>query len=167
MTTGEMPNTVVNLEQAQAWDGEEGARWTEHEDRYNAGVRRHTPHLLAAAHISATDQVLDIGCGCGESTRRAAQAATCGVALGVDLSARILSGPESAAALKGSRTSSSNKQTLKYIHSKGKLLTSPSADSAQCSLAAQSLPSRTLLMLCDRGDDWHSLLGRNQGRMSG
>jgi SAM-dependent methyltransferase len=90
MTTEEMPNTVVNLEQAQAWDGEEGARWTEHEDRYNASVRRHTPHLLAAAHISATDQVLDIGCGCGESTRRAARAATSGVALGVDLSARMI-----------------------------------------------------------------------------
>jgi SAM-dependent methyltransferase len=90
MTTEEMPNPVVNLEQAQAWDGEEGARWTEHEERYNASVHRHTPQLLAAAHISATDQVLDIGCGCGESTRRAARAATSGVALGVDLSARMI-----------------------------------------------------------------------------
>jgi hypothetical protein len=65
MTTEEMPNTVVNLEQAQAWDGEEGARWTEHEDRYNASVRRHTPQLLVAAHISATDQVPISAAGVG------------------------------------------------------------------------------------------------------
>ena len=85
-----MPTDVVNVEQAAAWDGHEGDDWTEHEERYNASVRRHGLHLRDAAHISADDRVLDIGCGCGESTRDAARAAVSGTALGVDLSARMI-----------------------------------------------------------------------------
>ena len=89
-TCEEMPKPIVNLEQAEAWNGKDGAHWTEHEARYNASVQRHTPRLLIAAGIETTDHVLDIGCGCGESTRRAAQAADTGVALGVDLSAPMI-----------------------------------------------------------------------------
>lgn len=32
---------VVNVDQATAWDGEEGEHWTEHADRYDAAVRRY------------------------------------------------------------------------------------------------------------------------------
>jgi SAM-dependent methyltransferase len=81
---------VANEEQARAWNGDEGDRWTDHEERYNAAVRRHTRRLLDAAGISPADHVLDIGCGCGESTRDAARAAGSGRALGVDLSARMI-----------------------------------------------------------------------------
>jgi SAM-dependent methyltransferase len=81
--------TIVNLEQAQAWDGPDGDDWTAHEEQYNDAVRRHTPRLLAAARINADDHVLDIGCGCGESTRAAARAAAHGSVLGIDLSARM------------------------------------------------------------------------------
>jgi SAM-dependent methyltransferase len=80
----------VNVEQARAWNGEEGDRWTEREARYNAACRRHSVRLLRAARIGSSDQVLDIGCGCGESTRDAAREARSGWVLGVDLSARML-----------------------------------------------------------------------------
>jgi SAM-dependent methyltransferase len=82
----------VNVEQARAWNGEEGDRWTEQEARYNTASRRHSDCLLRAARIAPGDQILDIGCGCGESTRDAARQARSrsGWALGVDLSARML-----------------------------------------------------------------------------
>ncbi|MGH9037600.1 MAG: class I SAM-dependent methyltransferase [Acidimicrobiia bacterium] len=75
---------------AAAWDGDEGAHWAENADRFDASVARHNWHLRAAAEISARDHVLDVGCGCGASTRMAALVAVEGGALGVDLSARML-----------------------------------------------------------------------------
>ena len=46
--------------------------------------------MRAMAAVSAGERVLDIGCGCGESTREAARAAKPGNALGVDLSVAML-----------------------------------------------------------------------------
>ena len=80
--------TNANTDMAAAWDGIEGAHWVAHADRYDAGVAAHGRHLQAAAAFTATETVLDIGCGCGASTRLAARAA--GEALGVDLSAAML-----------------------------------------------------------------------------
>ena len=82
--------TEANVEMAAAWDGDEGTHWAENSDRFDASVARHDRHLQAAAGISARDHVLDVGCGCGASTRLAAQMAVEGGALGVDLSARML-----------------------------------------------------------------------------
>jgi SAM-dependent methyltransferase len=79
-----------NAEEAEAWDGEDGDQWVEHEERYNAVNRRHGLRLLDAAGIAPDHHVLDIGCGCGESTRDAARLATEGTALGVDLSSQML-----------------------------------------------------------------------------
>jgi SAM-dependent methyltransferase len=83
------PAAIANSDQARAWQGEED-HWAEHEERYNASVHRHGRHLLDAARIAAHDRVLDIGCGCGESTRDAARVAVAGMALGLDLSARMI-----------------------------------------------------------------------------
>jgi ubiquinone/menaquinone biosynthesis C-methylase UbiE len=80
---------VANVEMAKAWE-EEGERWAEQAERYDATVHRHSLRLLEAARISADDRVLDIGCGCGETTRDAARIAVSGLALGVDLSARMI-----------------------------------------------------------------------------
>ncbi|MGW1770872.1 class I SAM-dependent methyltransferase [Streptomyces sp. NPDC002104] len=93
----------VNTEQARAWDGREGAHWARHADRYDRAVRRYRTHLLAAADVSAADQVLDIGCGTGETTRDAARRAGAGRALGVDLSAAMLRVARRRAAAEGVR----------------------------------------------------------------
>jgi SAM-dependent methyltransferase len=84
------PVDVTNLEQATAWDGAAGDEWTVHADRHDAACRHYDPHLIDAARIAATDHVLDIGCGTGMSTRKAARAAIAGTATGIDLSARML-----------------------------------------------------------------------------
>ncbi|HEV7722145.1 MAG TPA: methyltransferase domain-containing protein [Iamia sp.] len=57
---------------------------------YDAELRRHNEHLRAAAGVGSRDQVLDIGCGTGQSTRQAARAAVTGRAVGVDVSAPML-----------------------------------------------------------------------------
>jgi SAM-dependent methyltransferase len=91
--------TIANTEQAAAWDGPEGAHWSEHADRYEGAGRRHQQRFDEAGLITATDRVLDIGCGTGKSTRDAARQAVQGSALGVDLSAQMLErGRERAAA---------------------------------------------------------------------
>lgn len=82
--------TIANVEMAQAWDGEEGERWAQHADRYEATGRRYRQRLLEAASVSDDHRVLDIGCGAGRSTRDAARLASAGSALGVDLSSRML-----------------------------------------------------------------------------
>jgi len=78
----------VNAEQVAAWNGPDGDHWVEHEAIYNAAVRRHARHMFYAARVDAGDRVLDVGCGCGESTRQAARLASTGRAVGIDVSER-------------------------------------------------------------------------------
>lgn len=81
---------VVNSDQKAAWDGPEGDHWTEHEERYEAVGRALDAHLFAAADLTAGQDVLDVGCGCGGTTREAARRVAPGQAVGVDLSRRML-----------------------------------------------------------------------------
>ena len=81
---------IANVEQAEAWNGHEGEHWTVHAARYDRASRRHWERFLDAGLISASDTVLDVGCGTGKSTREVARLASQGSALGVDLSARML-----------------------------------------------------------------------------
>jgi SAM-dependent methyltransferase len=57
---------------------------------YDAELQRHNEVFRAAARVGARDQVLDIGCGTGLSTREAARAAVAGNAVGVDTSVPML-----------------------------------------------------------------------------
>ncbi|MEU9042934.1 MULTISPECIES: class I SAM-dependent methyltransferase [unclassified Kitasatospora] len=82
--------TPVNTAQSHAWNGDEGQHWSDHHDRWDAVNEGFDPLLLAAAAITPADRVLDIGCGAGHTTRRAARAATHGSVLGLDLSAPML-----------------------------------------------------------------------------
>jgi SAM-dependent methyltransferase len=59
-------------------------------DFYDVELRAHHEHLRAAYGIRAGDDVVDIGCGTGLTTREAARAATPGRVVGVDVSERML-----------------------------------------------------------------------------
>jgi SAM-dependent methyltransferase len=85
-----MDRVIANVEQAEAWNGDEGAHWVAHQDRYDAMNAAFTEHLLAAAAIGERESVLDIGCGNGKTTRLAAERASSGRTVGVDLSAPML-----------------------------------------------------------------------------
>jgi SAM-dependent methyltransferase len=90
-----------NTEQLRAWDGDEGAYWAAHAELFDRAVAEHHRRFLAAAAIGVAEQVLDIGCGTGQTTRDAARSATAGSALGVDLSSRMLDYARHRAAAEG------------------------------------------------------------------
>jgi SAM-dependent methyltransferase len=87
---GRMRTRAASDEQFEYWNGDEAAHWLAYEARYEALLASFTDHLLRAAEISSVDAVLDIGCGCGATTRAAGRLAGGGCALGVDLSERLL-----------------------------------------------------------------------------
>ena len=62
----------------------------DHLDFYDAELRAHHEHLRAAYGISPGDEVLDVACGTGLTTREVARAAAPGRVVGVDVSERML-----------------------------------------------------------------------------
>jgi len=57
---------------------------------YDVELRAHHEHLRAAYGITPGDEVLDIGCGTGLTTREAARGAAPGRVVGIDVSERML-----------------------------------------------------------------------------
>lgn len=81
---------VANVDQAAAWDGDEGAGWATDWEHYDAAVTAYRKPMLSAAAVADGEHVLDVGCGNGQSTRDVAAATPNGSVLGVDLSSRML-----------------------------------------------------------------------------
>ncbi|HTA08198.1 MAG TPA: methyltransferase domain-containing protein [Streptosporangiaceae bacterium] len=77
---------AVNAEQAEDWNGASGREFIEQRERHEQMLGRLRARLLAAAAIQDGEYVLDVGCGCGETTILAARAAGRGHALGADFS---------------------------------------------------------------------------------
>ena len=90
MTDDTRIGDVTNSDQEQAWDGAEGAYWAAHHALFEAALAHYQPAFLEAAAIRPGDRVLDVGCGTGVSTRAAVAAAHAGHALGIDLSAEMI-----------------------------------------------------------------------------
>ena len=93
--------TIANTEMAKAWDGDEGDHWAEHAERYESVGPAYWTALVAAVEIRHDDDVLDVGCGTGRSTRDAARLAPDGRVVGVDLSRRMLEHGRAAAEAEG------------------------------------------------------------------
>jgi len=90
---------AINAAQAQRWNGASGQYWIEHRERHLAEQQNLTPYLFRSAAIARGERVLDVGCGCGDTTIVAARAAgaqpegrpgRAGSAVGLDLSAPML-----------------------------------------------------------------------------
>ena len=97
-----MAAEIVNVEQAEAWDGPEGEYWATHQARFDATIEPHHERLMTAAAIKPGERVLDIGCGNGRTSRDAARATgPTGSVLGVDLSGPMLARAERLAAEEG------------------------------------------------------------------
>ncbi|OLZ65587.1 SAM-dependent methyltransferase [Streptomyces sp. IMTB 2501] len=95
-----MPD-IINIEQAQAWNGPEGAHWARNQDRWNAVNEGFNEPLLDAAAITRHHRTLDLGCGSGQTTRLAALRAPQGRALGLDLSGPMLAEAQACAEREG------------------------------------------------------------------
>ena len=94
---------IVNTEQAQAWNGPEGAHWARNQDRWNAVNGGFNDPLLDAARIAEGHRTLDLGCGTGQTTRLAALRAPRGSATGLDLSGPMLAEARACAEREGVR----------------------------------------------------------------
>jgi SAM-dependent methyltransferase len=77
---------AVNAEQAEDWNGASGREFIEQRERHERMRDRLTARLLASAQIEVGENVLDVGCGCGDVTILAARATRSGHALGADFS---------------------------------------------------------------------------------
>jgi SAM-dependent methyltransferase len=77
---------AVNVKQAEDWNGASGREFIEQRERHERLLGQLRARLLAAAAIQDGEHVLDVGCGCGETTTLAARAAGSGHALGADFS---------------------------------------------------------------------------------
>ena len=92
---------TANPDQAEAWNGEEGADWVRNAARYERSGVHHRPHLIHGDVLAEGDRVLDIGCGTGRSTIEAAVVVGSGSALGVDLSGPMIDHARAQAAQEG------------------------------------------------------------------
>ncbi len=99
-----MSETVhsANANEAAYWNGPGGKHWTERQDVQDRVLAPVTDVLFAAAEIQPGDQVVDVGCGCGDTTLiAAAKAGPKGAALGIDISQAMLDRARERAAEKG------------------------------------------------------------------
>ncbi|MEV4536500.1 methyltransferase domain-containing protein [Asanoa sp. NPDC049518] len=81
---------IVNTQQAEAWNGYDGQYWADYSEHWDRVVGGLNEPLFASATVGATENVLDVGCGTGQTTRLAAGMAVGGHALGVDLSGPMI-----------------------------------------------------------------------------
>jgi SAM-dependent methyltransferase len=91
----------ANEAMRQAWDGPEGAQWSELAEGFERASREHRAVLLGAAALTPAEDVLDVGCGNGALTLQAGAAVEPGRAVGIDLSSAMLANGRARAAAEG------------------------------------------------------------------
>ena len=83
-----MTGSQSNADQITFWNGEAGQKWVRAQERLDVMLSGISAELFKAAAIKRTDRVLDIGCGCGDTS--IAIAKTGAKVTGVDISAPML-----------------------------------------------------------------------------
>lgn len=89
--------TDIDLE----WATVEGEHFAANEDRYTKMLRGMAERVIEAAGIEPGSDVLDVGCGYGALTLMAAEAASAGEVMGLDISEALLGRARERAAAQG------------------------------------------------------------------
>ena len=80
--------TQSNADQIAYWNGDVGARWAAQQARLDKMLAPISDAAMKAANVQAGEHVLDIGCGCGDTSIKFAKAGA--RVLGADVSAPML-----------------------------------------------------------------------------
>ncbi|MBW2314474.1 MAG: class I SAM-dependent methyltransferase [Deltaproteobacteria bacterium] len=92
-----------NAQQAAHWNDQAGPRWVRLQRQLDAQLAPLGEFALDAVGLAAGDRVLDVGCGCGASSRAAAaRVAPGGRTVGIDLSGPMLERARELAEAEGS-----------------------------------------------------------------
>ena len=83
-----MANPQSNTDQQAFWNGDAGKKWVSAQERLDLMLANVSETLWTAAKITPADRVLDIGCGCGDTS--IAIARTGAQVTGIDISAPML-----------------------------------------------------------------------------
>ena len=62
------PMHADNAAQVDYWNRTAGQRWTDRQEEQDLVLRPVSDLLIAAADAKSGDRVIDIGCGCGDTT---------------------------------------------------------------------------------------------------
>jgi len=99
-----MSGTTLEARADDRWNGIEGRAWVEHQPRYDAMLGSLGARALDAAVLHSGERVLDVGCGCGDTTIEAAwRVGPAGGVVGADRSALMLRRARERAAVLGLR----------------------------------------------------------------
>ncbi len=85
------PLHADNAAQAEYWNRTAGQRWTDRQEEQDLVLRPVSERLIAAADAKPGQRVIDIGCGCGDTTIDfATRVSPGGEVLGLDISEPML-----------------------------------------------------------------------------
>ena len=82
--------TQDNSAQIANWNDNSGVSWSAHQKRFASMLAPFRDRLIAAAAVQAGEQVLDIGCGSGDTAAAFARLAGRGCVTGIDVSEPLL-----------------------------------------------------------------------------
>jgi SAM-dependent methyltransferase len=85
-----MSDTAPNADQIQGWNEAQGKTWALLHERLDRQIRPIGHAAMAKAAFRFGERVLDVGCGCGETTLEIAGRVAPGSVLGADVSAMLL-----------------------------------------------------------------------------
>ena len=103
-----------NVAQAEHWNGPAGTRWAAQCDHHDYRMANIQSALIAFAAPKRGMHVLDIGCGCGTTTRMLAEACAPGRVLGVDISAPMLAAARARSAGKAVEFLEADASTMQF-----------------------------------------------------
>ncbi len=83
-----MAEVQSNADQIAFWNGDAGAKWVKSQERLDAMLAGITVELIKSAKPSPGERILDIGCGCGDTSLQLA--AKGGHVTGLDISEPML-----------------------------------------------------------------------------
>jgi SAM-dependent methyltransferase len=140
----QMASTNPNANQHKEWNNATGRRWLERHEAVDRQLAPFGRRAMDRADIGAGQRVLDVGCGCGETTLELARRVGAGGSVtGIDISRLLIERARQLAGNRGSPISGSRKGTRRPFRFLHKASMSCSLALGSCSSMIRTPRSRT------------------------